>query len=385
MLLAILGRQPAISLAELESQFGSNQVKLFSDYIATIDTDQADINRFGGILKLAQVDLQLSPTSTTDAIRKITNFYRTKLPTDLGKLTLGISWYQSDISPRTAQLLGLKIKSAMKHCKVSTRLIPNQTTALSTATSHHNQLGRSPKKIEIIVVHSNDQLLIGRSIGVQNISAYRDRDQKRPKRDAKVGMLPPKLAQILINLATADSKNQTILDPFCGTGVVLQEASLLGHQVVGSDKEPRMIDFSRTNLNWLGIKPLALEIGDATKHQWQQTISSVASEIYLGRPFSRPPSQSELNEEMQTITDILTGFLKNIQPQIQPETRLALAVPAWLQPDGGYIDLPIINQLQTLQQLGFSLIHFQLIDQKDLLYHRPNQIVARRLLVLNRD
>lgn len=385
MLLAVLGRQPAISLAELESQFGSEQVRLFSDHIATVEVDKADIDRFGGILKFAQVDLQFPRSSTTDTIRKITNFYRTKLPTDLGKLTLGISWYQPNLNPRSAQLLGLKIKSAMKHHKVSTRLVPNQAAVLSTATSHHNQLGRNPKKIEIIIAHSDNQLLVGRSIGVQNISAYRDRDQKRPKRDARIGMLPPKLAQILVNLATAGSKKQIVLDPFCGTGVILQEASLLGHRVVGSDKESRMIDFSRANLDWLGIKPLTLEVGDATQHQWQQAISSVASEIYLGRPFNRSPNRSELNQEIQIVTEILTGFLKNIHPQIQPHTRLALAVPAWLQVDGSYTDLPLVNQHDAIQKLGFNLVSFQQVDKEDLLYHRPDQIVARRLLILSRD
>ena len=31
------------------------------------------------------------------------------------------------------------------------------------------------------------------------------RDQNRPKRDARVGMLPPKLAQIMINLANPEA------------------------------------------------------------------------------------------------------------------------------------------------------------------------------------
>ena len=73
--------------------------------------------------------------------------------------------------------------------------------------------------------------------GVQNISAYAMRDQKRPKRDAFVGMLPPKLAQIMINLALGDQepKDKLLLDPFCGTGVLLQEALLMGLKVYGTD------------------------------------------------------------------------------------------------------------------------------------------------------
>lgn len=31
----------------------------------------------------------------------------------------------------------------------------------------------------------------------------------------KVGMMPPKLAQIMINLATKGDKNLSVWDPFC--------------------------------------------------------------------------------------------------------------------------------------------------------------------------
>ena len=84
---------------------------------------------------------------------------------------------------------------------------------------------------------------------MQDIESYTKRDRERPKRDAKVGMLPPKLAQIIINLAAGQLPEeklqnicdiplgepiprrllgQTVLDPFCGTGVILQEASADG-------------------------------------------------------------------------------------------------------------------------------------------------------------
>lgn len=58
---------------------------------------------------------------------------------------------------------------------------------------------------------------------VQDIESYTARDQARPMRDARVGMLPPKLAQIIINLALSNNDITEVLDPFCGTGVVLQE------------------------------------------------------------------------------------------------------------------------------------------------------------------
>lgn len=72
------------------------------------------------------------------------------------------------------------------------------------------------------------------------------RDYGRPARDARVGMLPPKLAQIMLNLSVKDEKSGTVLDPFCGTGVLLQEAALAGFDFIGSDIEPRMVEMTLT-------------------------------------------------------------------------------------------------------------------------------------------
>ncbi len=53
---------------------------------------------------------------------------------------------------------------------------------------------------------------------MQDVDEYAARDQARPKRDAYVGMLPPKLAQTLINNAYGNElsgeKRVTVLDPF---------------------------------------------------------------------------------------------------------------------------------------------------------------------------
>ena len=88
------------------------------------------------------------------------------------------------------------------------------------------------------------ELVIALTEAIQDIDAYTARDRERPARSAKVGMLPPKLAQILVNSA----QGSAIYDPFCGTGVILQEALLMGHEAYGSDLAAEMVDATRTNL-----------------------------------------------------------------------------------------------------------------------------------------
>lgn len=43
-------------------------------------------------------------------------------------------------------------------------------------------------------------------------------------RSMTVGMMPPKIAQIMINMATEGDSDMAIWDPFCGLGTTLIEA-----------------------------------------------------------------------------------------------------------------------------------------------------------------
>jgi tRNA (guanine10-N2)-dimethyltransferase len=177
-----------------------------------------------------------------------------------------------------------------------------------------------------------------------------------------------------------------VLDPFCGTGVVLQEARLMGYEILGSDLEKLMIDYSNANLLWLnGLYPelpyFELEAGDATNHTWARAPHFVACETYLGRPFTTKPSDEILNQTMSECNLIIKKFLQNIHNQLQPGARLCVAVPAWQIRKNEFKHLPLIDQISDL---GYNRVSFEHVLDKNLLYYREDQIVARELLVLIR-
>lgn len=392
MYIAILGRQPAISIAELERVYGG--VSWFSDTTATVEADAIDIQHLGGTQKVGQVIAQLPIGDWRKASMKIVTHYAKEWSRYEGKITLGISAYGfDDTDIRDIQKTGLILKSKLKTTTASLRLIPNQEAALSTATSHHNKLGLSDNKIELIVVRGRKGIIVAESRGSQNITALAARDQGRPKRDAFVGMLPPKLAQIMINLAgpleadpTSDLAQPRILDPFCGTGVLLQEALLMRLGVYGTDLSEKMIRYSRDNLNWLQneyhmVGHWYLHEGDATDAKWQSPIAAVVTETYLGQPFSAPPSSAKLVEVRGNCNHIISQFLKNIGTQITSGTPLVLAVPAWRDTEGRFTHLPFINKLK---ELGYEQVEFHTVNTEQLLYFRPDQVVAREILVLTK-
>lgn len=367
--LAALGRQPKISLAELESLF--ENVKPLGMGLATFETETLpQIDRLGGSLKIAEEITSALPRFLDGLERN-------------GKIALGISDYTPQAKAFLAQREALRLKNQLKKRGCSVRVIPNKTPILSTATSFHNHLA-DPKNLELLKFKHR----YFRLIGIQNINAYTARDQARPARDARVGMLPPKLAQILINLCGNLPPQSYLLDPFCGTGVLLQEAAIMGYRIQGTDLDARMIEYTKRNLEWLARgkwlqKPenYLVEQGDATHHQWQERIDLVACETYLGRPFSTIPSAIKLKAVKQECKSIILGFLENLANQIESETPVTIAVPAWLRTDGHYETLNILDEISKLR---YNVVKFRNASQADLVYHREGQFVAREIIVLRK-
>lgn len=386
MYIAMLGRQPIIGMAELERAFGN--VRWFSHDSAIVDSYTLDIQRLGGTVKAGRVIAELSGADWRKASMEIVRHYGTAWSNASGKMTLGISAYGFKVSPRDIQRTGLILKTQLKSNGVSLRLIPNEQAVLSTATSHHNKLGLSSNKVELLVIKGHGgKIVIAESTGSQNITALAHRDQERPARDAFVGMLPPKLALTMLNLADTKPKAH-ILDPFCGTGVVLQEALLLDYTVSGSDLNPKMIDYTLRNLDWLKRKydsgtMQLIRQGDATEYEWTEAseLDAIVTEAYLGQPFSAPPSTEKLIQVRGNCDHIISTFLKNIGRQIKSGTTLCVAVPAWNDGHDNFSHLPLIKKLD---QLGYDQIEFKNVNAKDLLYYRPDQVVARELLVLQK-
>ncbi|HTK39563.1 MAG TPA: hypothetical protein VL362_01730 [Patescibacteria group bacterium] len=396
MHIAILGRQPALGIAELERLYGADAVSWFGADAALIDTDRFNFNALGGSQKAGEVVATFHKKSWRDVGDLIMKQY-SELWRDVDfKITLGLSAYGWNVSAREVQKTGIILKKKLRDQNVSLRLIPNDLPALSTATSHHNKLGLSRNKVELLIVRANDTIIVAESIGSQNITALAARDQARPKTDAFVGMLPPKLARMMVNMAygpdpeairrNSGDSAPVILDPFCGTGVLLQEAALLAFDIYGSDLSQKMVSYTSANLEWLEQKynldlNKRVDEGDAMTHQWLPPIDAVAAEAYLGQPFSAPPSPAKLREVRGNCNHIITSFLENIGRQVTPDTPFCLAVPAWNNGNDRFTHLPLVNELE---RYGYERIELKNVRAEQLLYFRPGQVVARELLLMRK-
>lgn len=384
--ICILGRQPKLGLAELESLYGPEAIRSLDGAAAlNVEAETINFKRLGGTIKVARILNTLPNSDWATAYKYLID----KIPEHLGympegKFTLGISLYGLDVRPERLNQDILKIKKAIKASGRSVRIVPNKELALNSAQVLHNKLTHRGAW-ELLLIRDGDQTILAQTLFVQDIEAYAARDQARPKRDARVGMLPPKLAQILINL-TNPAPGATVLDPFCGTGVILQEAMLMGLNAYGTDLESKMVEYSKENIAWLSEKyglqrEVVIETADATEYKWSQAFDVVATEAYLGRPLTRPPSPAELHDIVSDVNTILKKSLVNLANQLKAGQRVCMAVPAWRTSQNQFKHLPVLDHLTDI---GYNYLEFKHVGKDDLLYYRKDQVVARELLVLRR-
>lgn len=404
-LIAILGRQPELGIAELESILGSDCLKPIPGAVV-IEKEVSGVPffRFGGLMKLAKVLNVLETTQWRDIEEYLINAcveHSASVPE--GKLTLGLSTYGYQLSNKMLERTGLSIKKAVKATGRPVRLVPNKDLDISAAQVLHNKLTHE-NGWDLIIYRDGGRTILARTAFVQDIEGYTARDQARPFRDARVGMLPPKLAQIIINLAmdsrqirSSDIEERKsnehdhrspisdlrLLDPFCGTGVILQEASLMGYSVYGTDNDARMIDYTNKNLQWLqtrfNVTPkYSAEVGDATRFKWKQPVDVVATETTLGKPMSGKPEPKVIREEIAEVQQLLKNALRNLASQLKPGTKCCFAIPAWFY-DGNVHLLPLIDQIE---EIGYTLVTFRHVRPGPLIYRREGQIVGRQLLTV---
>jgi tRNA (guanine10-N2)-dimethyltransferase len=140
------------------------------------------------------------------------------------------------------------------------------------------------------------------------------RPRKRPAFHPST--MTPKLARSMVNLSGAVA-GTTFLDPFCGVGGILLEASLLGCQVIGIDALRRMVRGSRRNLSHFQMDPLGLIRGDA-RNIPITGVGAIATD---------PPYGTGASTLKSTTRNILEDFLPEAHSALTKAGRIVVASP----------------------------------------------------------
>lgn len=128
--------------------------------------------------------------------------------------------------------------------------------------------------------------------------------------------LYPKFARALVNL-TMVREDETILDPFCGTGTVIQEASLMNIEAIGLDLDKKMCRGTYRNLKHLHLKRTSLVRCDSTVLPIK-TADAIATDLPYGRCSST---------KGKTLPTIMDSFLREMCRILPSGKKATLVYP----------------------------------------------------------
>lgn len=358
-----LGQNPELSLAELLAVYPKMKILYKTDKAVIFESvKKPDIEKLGGTPKIAEI------IGEGKSPKEIILEELQKIPKDK-KIFFGISIYNG----KTQNNLGKQIKNILINRGYKVRWVTGKEPILSSVIVRTNKLLRRGGEFCIF----GD--FVAKTLDVQDFSDYEFRDIRRPARDLVSGMTPPKLAKMLINLGKVTDE---MLDPFCGSGTFLMEATLLGiNNIYGSDISEKAVEDSKNNLAWL------VEEYQLSNHQypeikkcdvrdlkkcWQKKFKMIVCEPYLGPAIRGEFSLQKAQELQKELEENYDGYLKNLSGSLEKKGKLVLIVPFIIMAkETFYLNLDI-------KKYGLKAVC------EPISYSRPDQKIGRQIYILKR-
>lgn len=417
---AFLGHQPHVSLAELSSTGEGFTIKnLIDPHIAlfeTVSPFSTHINTLGGIILLGELStlpphwssVKIADAETSALLPQATELLKNEIPSLLGKLLPLKKRGKVTFSIRTHGLSKPLVKELYRLCKTylkdhnrPSRYIGNEHKPAPPVALHTQGIIDPKKGGELLVLFDGSSLWVGKTFAAHHPGAYAERDIKKPVRDVTTGLLPPKLAQVMLNFGEwlvkqkvgNEKRNRlTIYDPFSGSGVIPMEALLRGWEVLASDISQRAVNATEKNIDWLR-KTKKIFKKDVLSSVWKHDATKklnlkeppdvIVTETSLGDPLLRRPSHTQGETLRRQNERLQAAFLTNIASSL-PGIPIVCTWPVWYT-KGGIVALEKIWDTVTL--LGFRAVlppHLpsSAHNRPSLLYRRPDQFVGREIVLL---
>lgn len=369
--LFLFGKTPELSLLELRSLFP--QVRSLAPFAALLEAvldPNAVMRQLGGTIKIAKVVGSVARISVDTLVSLLMKEKRSN------HLTFGVSRYDTN-EPISRKFLG-DIKDSLESLGIGARFIE----ARSDATLGSVVVVKQDVVDLVVVRDATHSYLIARTVAVQLFEEWNRRDYGRPYADPKRGMLPPKVARMVVNIGKPVSGlNPVLLDPFCGMGTILAEALLTGWTVLGSDQSPEVIQKAESNLRWLAKEypsidsSLGLYISDATHISEKlkiESVDAIVTEPYLGPSEIKHP----IKNIIKGLEKLYMGCLKDWHRVLKTGGKVVMALPEYNMKNKKYFVKKVID---SCEMLGYTTL------AGPIEYGRPQAIVKREFFVFQKN
>lgn len=370
----LLGNTPELSLLELKTITGVESIERIQENFARMELDVEKNNPsdlltiLGGTVKIFK-QLETLPLGTEKG--EIEEILVAHLADNHVMKTFAIAEIGRD---HLEQIEASELKVQLKAMGIPSRYIDGSRHGLSSAILSHQKVN------ELAVLQSDKEILLAQTVAIQDIDSWTLRDRSKPYADRKKGMLPPKLARMMVNLALGPNPDSqaTILDPFCGSGTILLEALERGVNVVGNDLDIDAANGTRENLDWYKtganiLKTSAVFQQDATRLVLpnNQKVQYIVTEPFLGKP---KPQPQQLANIFRGLEKQYLGSFKHWRTLIEPGAVIVCVFPAVLASHTeGYPEVTLKSLIDKLAKFGYTTI------SEPVVYHRPQAVISRQI------
>jgi tRNA G10 N-methylase Trm11 len=377
-----LGREFKLSLAEIHQCFPKTEIEYISKNICILNTQNK-----------AEILKKAAYMWGTIKIIELIEWYRGKPEysiLDIGethewKFAYGLTILGSDKPLKT---ILIDTKKVLKAKWLSSRFVNKNFQNLTSAQIIGENLVERGSDFTLMLAWKTEYF--GKTVWVQDIEAYSKRDYGKA-RDMQVGMLPPKLSQMMINISEGDK----IYDPFCGLWTILIESILKwDSEVYGSDISAENIEKTKKNINFArkefdnNIKTAITQVLDAkwiSSSPFLKKSNAIVTEWYLGQVFHKHSiSEAKIDIEKQILLDIYTKFFSWLQ-RANYTGIVVICFPFW-EVRGKYYYFSEAYELIKKYSKNLPMLprhdEFKHTKSWSLLYKRPDQVVWREIFKL---
>jgi tRNA G10 N-methylase Trm11 len=381
----VLGREPLLAAAELGAVLSLGGYRyeppILRAGIIEIDCKKI-IQALGGTVKIG---MELADNIEIKEIKEVMIGELKKVE---GKIHFGISLYAPESDKKYGlnfvKKLGLEIKKSLKEQDFSVRYVENKEPMLSSVTVEKNGLTQRGREF-LIRPDNSGMFSLASTCAVQPFEQLSNRDYGRPGRDDVSGMLPPKLAMMMINLSGAPKKG-LLFDPFCGSGTIITEAMLLGYKnLAGADISGKAVADTLINIEWIKEKLMAgdssfsykifkSDIGKIADEIKNNSVDAIITEPFLGRPLHGNESKNELALQGHELKKLYLRAFEQFAKILKLDGVAVVIIPRFRFKQ----ETVSLNCIEEIKNLGFEpQALFE--NNYSLTSARPEQRIVREI------
>ncbi|HZW54652.1 MAG TPA: DNA methyltransferase [Nitrososphaerales archaeon] len=205
----------------------------------------------------------------------------------------------------------------------------------------------------------------GYTTNLSDVVGFEKRDFARPFQDPTI-TIGPRLARMVVNCAVSRG-SRVFLDPFCGLGTIMQEAILVGLNVIGIDRDRDVLSKARSNIDWLRdvykskrqsvfFRGDARRINDSTARD----VDCIGTEPILLPRYKENPSQHAASVDIARAADFYASSLTSMASVLKKrDSHIAIISPTIVDSSGRAHTLDLLDSATRAGLKYYAFHEFQ--------------------------